>query len=251
MAATIQAQCATGATPTLGNAETGVKYSRDDVITGGTTAIPIPTATGTNFSYVKWLGLVVTATSTTSISNRRIAWASAPATGIKGWFLGNGTYTQQNGTQGYVAGNYPTNNTVANGAQPGVAPTATLNGGTAVSATTFTVASGGASFTAGMNFVVGVGTANAEVLVVSSSTATTIVSTVGAANTHANADIVAQAPVAISTSNQVWDNSSVATSSAALNGQYVMTILAVDNSYAGGGNASTSLPNINMIYDEQ
>ena len=177
MAATVQAQLANGAGPTLASAETGIRYGRDDLQTS-TATIPIPTATGTKYSYLKYLALVVTGTSTTNITNRRISWATTPATGLFGFFLNQATYTLNNGTQGTAAGNYPVD-AGTNGATPGT-PAYTL----------------------------------------------------------------------MSTTPQVWDNTSVATSSAARNGNYVQTVVGVDFTYAGGGSSSTALPNITLTYDE-
>ncbi|MBA3826891.1 MAG: hypothetical protein H0X24_23735 [Ktedonobacterales bacterium] len=117
MAATVQAQLATGAGPTLTNAETGLTFNRADTL-AGTTPIPIPTATGNKYSYLKYLALVVTGTGTTTISNRRISWATTPATGLQGLWFNQATYTQNSGTQGTAAGNYPADDTAANGTVP-------------------------------------------------------------------------------------------------------------------------------------
>lgn len=94
-AAVVQLQVATGASSgTLSNGEGGFKYNREDTISG-TTPVPIPTATGTNFSYLKWLALAVTTTGTTNISNRRIQLSAAESTGgIATFFQGNATYAQ-------------------------------------------------------------------------------------------------------------------------------------------------------------
>jgi hypothetical protein len=54
---------------------------------------------------------------------------------------------------------------------------------------------------------------------------------------------------ALTTSAQVWDNTTVATSSAALNGDYVELVFGVDNSYTSGGGQVT-LPNLTITYDE-
>lgn len=179
MAATVKAYCATGSGPTNATADSAdsasIKFGRDDN-QNSTTSIPIPGTTGTKYSYLKYLFLDVTATGTTSMSNRRIAWASATATGLTGFFLDQATYTQNNGTQGTAAGNYPAD-AGSNGATP----------------TGFT---------------------------------------------------------AMTTSNQVWDNASHATSSTGKNGDYVETSLGVDNTFTGGG-GTAALPNINLTYDEQ
>jgi hypothetical protein len=65
-------------------AETGIKFNREDSQTGTTGTIPIPTATGTEFSWIKNVALEVTsaASPATTISNRRVAAASGPSTGL-------------------------------------------------------------------------------------------------------------------------------------------------------------------------
>lgn len=114
MAATVQARIFTGASEGTGaNAETGIKFNREDTQTG-TTPIPVPTAAGTNYSWIKNLALYVTAGGgSTSISNRKIRWASAPTTGLTGFFLGDVTsYTQS------TSGNKPADNGTTNDAAP-------------------------------------------------------------------------------------------------------------------------------------
>lgn len=95
----------TGAT-----AEGGIKFNRANTLTG-TTAIPIPTATGTNFSWEKFLGLEVTADGTTTISNRKVHHASGLATGLELHFLGTSSYHTPDGTD-------ITDSAVADGANP-------------------------------------------------------------------------------------------------------------------------------------
>lgn len=179
MAATLKAFCATGATPTLATADSAdsasIKYGRDDS-QNSTTALPIPTATGTKYSYLKYLLLDVTATGATSISNRKISYASSLATGLALYFKDQATYTQNNGTQGTAAGNYPAD-AGTNGAVP-------------------------AGYTA------------------------------------------------MSTTPQLWDNTSVSSGSTGRNGDYAQTVLGVDNTFVGGGGAA-SLPNLTLTYDEQ
>lgn len=85
MPATIRASYYGGAAsePAGVTAEGGIKWNREDTISG-TTPVPVPTATGTNYSWLKNLALEVTtaASPVTSITNRRIAIASALATGL-------------------------------------------------------------------------------------------------------------------------------------------------------------------------
>ncbi len=96
MAAVVRASYASGAGPTLATAETGAKYGREESLAGATTPIPVPTATGTAFSWPKIYRLeVTTLDAATSISNFRHRISAATATGLKLWFVDNGaTYTQ-------------------------------------------------------------------------------------------------------------------------------------------------------------
>lgn len=81
-AATVQARIGTGSSVSWASAEGGVSFSLDDSATG-TTPIQIPTATGTNYSWIRNLALYVTATGTTTINNRTIAISSSLSTGLK------------------------------------------------------------------------------------------------------------------------------------------------------------------------
>lgn len=174
MAATLQAQIANGAGPTNTNAETGIQFGRDDNISS-TAPVPIPTSTGEKYSYLKYLFLDVTGTAATHITNRQIAWATGTTTGLYGYFKDQATYTQNNGTQGASAGNYPadinTNNTTPAG---------------------YTL---------------------------------------------------------MSTTLQLWDNTSVSTGSTGRNGDYVQVVGGVDSTFTGGGGAA-SLPSITLSYSE-
>jgi len=82
-----QAQIGTGSSVTWANAETGAKFSREDSL-AGTTPVPIPTATGTNFSWIKNFVLAVTTLGTTNISNRRISMSGAAASGLQLFWKG-------------------------------------------------------------------------------------------------------------------------------------------------------------------
>lgn len=96
MAAVTKINIAYGATPTTADAEaTGIKFNREDTPTG-TTPIPKPTATGTNYSYAKTHYLnVESGGGSTSISNRKVRNASAPSAGLTViWKDGVDTYAQ-------------------------------------------------------------------------------------------------------------------------------------------------------------
>lgn len=94
MAATVRASYygASATEPAGVNAETGCKLNREDT-QNGTTPVPIPTATGTNYSWIKQLALEVTATSSTAITNRRVSMSSAPSAGLTLHFKA-GAYVQ-------------------------------------------------------------------------------------------------------------------------------------------------------------
>ncbi len=80
-AATCQAQAGTGSSVSWANAEGGVTFNLADSITS-TTPVAIPTATGTNFSWIKNLVIAVTVTGTTAMTNRTIKMGSSPSTGL-------------------------------------------------------------------------------------------------------------------------------------------------------------------------
>jgi hypothetical protein len=97
MAAVIRASIATLAGPTLASAEGGIKFNRSEGATDTTTPIPKPTSgSGTNYSWPKVLTLeVTTIDAATTISNRRIHRASAPAAGVTMWYKDdNDTYNR-------------------------------------------------------------------------------------------------------------------------------------------------------------
>lgn len=81
-AATCQGQAGTGSSVSWANAEGGVTFNLADNITNTSTPIAVPTATGTNFSWIKNLVIAVTVTGTTSITNRTIKMGSSPTTGL-------------------------------------------------------------------------------------------------------------------------------------------------------------------------
>lgn len=86
MAATVTVYYYNSTGPTGATAEGGSKWNREDTLTG-TTPVPIPTATGTAFSYHKTFALyVASGGGTTSISNRKIYQNGAPTTGLKQWW---------------------------------------------------------------------------------------------------------------------------------------------------------------------
>lgn len=111
-AATVQAQAGTGASVSWANAEGGVTFNLADNITA-TTPISIPTATGTNFSWIKNLALAVTGTGTTNMTNRTVKMGSSPSTGLALWWkdVAQASYAQA------ASGNRPASSG-SNGATP-------------------------------------------------------------------------------------------------------------------------------------
>lgn len=95
MAATVRLSYASGAGPTLASAETGIKYNQEESLAGTGAPIPRPTATGTEFSWPKVFCLEVTASDSTSISNRRLHINAGETTGLELFYRDDGdTYTQ-------------------------------------------------------------------------------------------------------------------------------------------------------------
>jgi hypothetical protein len=99
--------------PAGANAETGIKWNREDSQTGSTTPIPVPLSAGTNYSWIKNLALEVTtiASPATSITNRNIKLASAPSAGLTQGFKA-AAYAQP------ASGNKPADNGTTNDAIP-------------------------------------------------------------------------------------------------------------------------------------
>lgn len=85
MAASLLAYLSTGATESAAraSAESGIKFNREDS-QSGTTPIPIPTATGTNYSWYKSMYLYCNSATGagTSISAKQVSLGSSPATGL-------------------------------------------------------------------------------------------------------------------------------------------------------------------------
>ena len=121
------------------SAEGGAKFNLEDTLTG-TTPIQIPTATGTNFSWIKNFALDVTTAGTTSISNRRIYLASAPTSGMNVFYksVATGSYAQA------ASGNRPASSG-SNGATPAgyTAMATSLGGSTAYDASSVSTATQG------------------------------------------------------------------------------------------------------------
>lgn len=98
MAMTVAIANATGAGPSWADVgATTAIWNRVDSLTG-TTVIPTPTATGTNFSYVKSFAINVTATGSLTMTDARFGKVAAEATtGTKLWHRSDhaeGSYIQ-------------------------------------------------------------------------------------------------------------------------------------------------------------
>lgn len=93
MAMSVDIQQATGATPTYTNV-TSVVFSRVDDATG-TTPVPTPTATGTNFSYVKSFQPNITNADSLSMTDVKVGKVTSESTGKKYWHdTSHASYTQ-------------------------------------------------------------------------------------------------------------------------------------------------------------
>jgi hypothetical protein len=96
---------------TVASAEGGVTIGRSE---DGTTTVPVPTSTGTHFSWDYWYSLQVTVAGspTTHLSNRNIQLSGAAATGLHNWYkaVNSGSYVQPTTNLGVDSG--------SNGATP-------------------------------------------------------------------------------------------------------------------------------------
>ena len=108
-----EAQISHGATPTVASAESGIGFGLADGVDAGGTPITAPTETGTNYSWIKWLHLHVTANGGNSaLSDREVAMDEAATTGFYLFFKAESAYDQAD------SGNKPTDSTASNGAVP-------------------------------------------------------------------------------------------------------------------------------------
>lgn len=124
MAATTKVYTFDGAGPTGHDVTVGtdvVSFSRSDTFDDVAATIDIPSSGNRKFSYLRYLALYVTAGGgSTTLSNLRIKLASSITSGLElhTKTSGQSTYTQNNGTQGTAAGNYPADDAVTNGTAP-------------------------------------------------------------------------------------------------------------------------------------
>lgn len=134
MAATVRASYygGSGTEPAGSTAETGITFSRSDAKApaAGTSPIPKPTSTGTNYSWIMQIALEVTGTASTSLSNRTIALSTTITSGTRLWVGNQATYRQP------ASGNKPTDS----GSAGPATPTATGSGTPAAYATIGTAA---------------------------------------------------------------------------------------------------------------
>ena len=101
----------TGSGPTVTNAITSVEWSREDT-QSGTTEIPTPVSTGTNFSYIKTLQMEITTTNSLTMTNILFGKVAAETTtGTKLWRVTShavGSYTQATAAPGSTSDNNTT-----------------------------------------------------------------------------------------------------------------------------------------------
>lgn len=124
-AATVQLRVYTGVTTGAVNGEAGFTYSREDSLSG-TTPVPIPTATGTNYSWLKWLALAVVSSGTTSMSNRRIQLSSAETSGLGVFFASTGTPTYVSASSGNMLASAATNGPTTPGGWSRASPSSAI-----------------------------------------------------------------------------------------------------------------------------
>lgn len=95
MAATTELKVVTGSGSGTAVLADALKASREDS-KAGTTPIPVPTATGVNYSWLKntYLDVTVVSSSAATISNRTVKQDTAAATGIRFFFKTASSYVQ-------------------------------------------------------------------------------------------------------------------------------------------------------------
>ena len=113
MAAVVRASYGSSTGPTLVTAESGFKFNREESV-AGTTPVPKPNASGTNYSFNKPLTLEVLTGDATAISNRRLHRNAAPAAGITMWYRDDAD-TYQRGNAVAAADNGTTNDATPSG----------------------------------------------------------------------------------------------------------------------------------------
>jgi hypothetical protein len=256
------------------NAEGGVTWNLADSITS-TTPIAIPTAPGTNFSWIKNLVEAVTVAGTTNITNRTIKRSTQDekqTVTITGSPTG-GTFTLTFGAQ--------TTSTIAFNASAATVQTA-LQALSSIGASNATVTgSAGGPWTVDFSGSLAdtaqsLMTANGSGLTGGTSPGVSIARTqsgwqssgmalwwkavavasyaqAASGNRPASSGSNGATPsgyTAMTTTAAQYDNTSVATSGTGPNGSMAVCVLGVDNSYVGGAGSAVSVPSVVLSYDE-
>lgn len=146
MAATANIEYFNGATLTASNdvenGGTKLRYNKSDDITTTTTPISVPQSAGTNYSFVKYLGVYVTVAASTTLSNLSIALIAALTTGFGLFYsaIASGSYVQA-GTSTAIMTDNATTDVTASGTPPSIVGV----GGTRLSTTPSTYDATGGS----------------------------------------------------------------------------------------------------------
>lgn len=132
MAMTVEIDIKTGAGPTTASV-TAVKWNRVDTA-AGTTVIPTPTATGTNFSFVKTFVVNITATGSLTMTDIKFGKvANETTTGTKLWYTSeHSSYTQATAAPGATGDNNSTAPDINSGSSEAAVPL--ISGASAYSA---------------------------------------------------------------------------------------------------------------------
>lgn len=144
MAATCNIEVFNGATLTaLANVESGsnLKFNKSDDITTAS-PITVPSTAGTNYSFVKHLGIYVTGASATTLSNLSVALGGAPTTGFGLFAVGVASASYAQAGTGAAA---MTDNTSADVTASGTAPNIYGSLSTRLSTTPFVYDAAGGS----------------------------------------------------------------------------------------------------------
>ena len=116
------------------NGATKLRYNKSDDLTTTSTPVSVPQAAGTNYSYVKWLGVYVTVAAATTLSNLSIALIAALTTGFGLFGVGIASASYVQAGTGTAA---MTDNNTTDVTSSGTPPTITGQATTRLSTTPF------------------------------------------------------------------------------------------------------------------
>ena len=273
----------TGASDSGVTAEAGFKFNREDTLSGTSGTIPIPTATGTNYSWIKNLGLEVTATAPTNISSRQVAAAASAAevqtfTETGSPTGGTFTVTFNGGTSGTINWNSTaaacqttlqampqigTNNATCSGGPLNTTPITITFAGALATGPQSLFAMGTNSLTGGSSPSItfaettkGIAALGSGLTLDFKGVASGSYAQAASGNQPAASGSNGAVPstyTGLTTSFQTWDSASVSANTLGLNGQLLVMVCGVDFTFSspvGQALNNVALPDLKCQYNE-